>query len=220
MPLPLVVGVAVRVGVAAAGKIIAKQAASAAAKKAAAAAAKKAAEDAAKKAAAQGLGRQAGTQATRDAAKQAAQKTLGSATKKPGGKGPANTVGKHNAKKANKKNKDPCKHERDKQKKKYVVYRAQEFDKNGNLLGTYVGRTSGKPTESVRKILNRRKSGHHREGLGDLDDLFVTDSYAAVRGAEQRFKERLGSAKQIQPIGDRNKRKQDYLDCAESKGVK
>lgn len=112
MPLPLIVGVAVRLAIGAAAKVIAKQAATAAAKRAAAAAAKKAAESAAKKAAAQGLGRQAGSTATRDAAKKAAQTSLddaAKAAKKKGGKGPPNTAGKHKAKKSPSP-KGPCDH--------------------------------------------------------------------------------------------------------------
>lgn len=114
---------------------------------------------------------------------------------------------------------DPCKHPRDAKKKKYVIYQAQEFDKEGNLLGTYVGRTSGKPGEPVRTILDRRRSSHHRKGLGQLQELFQTDSYAGARGAEQVFKEELGTVKQIEPVGPRNKRRDDYLDCAGRKGV-
>ncbi len=211
MPLPLIVGIAVRVGIAAAGKIIAKRAATAAAKKAAEAAAKKAAEEAAKKAAAQGLGRQAGTAATRDAAKKAAEQSL----KKSGGKGPGNTVGKHKAKKGKK---DPCKHKRDKEKKKYVVYKADEFDKNGKKIGTYVGRTSGKPGERVADILKRRQAGHHRN-VGPLQEVFTTDSYAAVRGAEHLARAKYSTVDQINPVGPNNPRKDDYLDCAKSKGA-
>jgi hypothetical protein len=211
MPLPLIVGVAVRVGIAAAGRIIAKRAATAAAKKAAEAAAKKAAEEAAKKAATQGLGRQAGTAATRDAAKKAAQESLKKSAGKGGGKGPGNTAGKHKAKKSKK---DPCKHPNDKKKRTYVVYKVK--DRSGNV---YVGRTSGAPGESVRTILARRSAGHHRADVRGLklEEVFSTDRYAAVRGAEQIAKEKYSTAKQIEPISDRNKRREDYLDCAKSK---
>ena len=121
-----------------------------------------------------------------------------------------------------KKKKSPeeaCKHKNDSKKKKYVVYKADEFDKNGNKIGTYVGRTSGAPNESVKNILKRRGSGHHRS-VGQLDELFTTDSYAAVRGAEHLYREELSTVKQINPIGPKNKRKDDYLDCAKSKGIK
>lgn len=213
MPLPLIVAVAVRVGIAAAGKIIAKRAATAALKKTAEAAARKAAEDAAKKAASQGLGRQAGTAVTRDAAKKAAAESLKKSGPKAGGKGPGNTAGKHKAKQGKKK-KDPCKHDRDKQKKKYVVYKVT--DRDGNV---YVGRTSGSPSSSVRSILAKRSSGHHRlsvRGL-ELEPVFISDRYAAVRGAEQLAKEQYSTAKQIEPISDRNANRQDYLDCAKTK---
>ena len=117
------------------------------------------------------------------------------------------------------KSKDPCKHPYDKKKKKkYVVYRTTEYDKNGKPIGTYVGRTSGKPDEAVTKILKRRQSGHHRN-TGGLEMLFETDSYAAVRGAEQLYKNEYSTVKQDQPISPRNKRIDDYIDCATSKGV-
>ena len=40
---------------------------------------------------------------------------------------------------------EACKHKNDSKKKKYVVYKAEQFDKDGNKIGNYVGRTSGKP---------------------------------------------------------------------------
>lgn len=134
---------------------------------------------------------------------------------KGGGGGRSDGKGPNDRKK-----RDPCKHERDAKKRKYVAYMADEFDEHGNLLGKYVGRTSGAPEEPTKDILKRRKSGHHRKGLGALTGLFETDSYAGIRGAEQVLKEKLSTVEQIQPVGDRNARKQDYMDCAESKGVK
>lgn len=121
------------------------------------------------------------------------------------------------------KKRDPCKHPRDAKKKKYVIYQAEEFDKDGNLLGTYVGRTSGDPNESTKRILDRRRSSHHRsrggKRLGSLEPLWEVDSYAAVRGAEQIYKDKLSTVKQIEPVGPRNKRRDDYLDCAGRKGL-
>lgn len=133
-----------------------------------------------------------------------------------------------------KKKKSPeeaCKHKNDSKKKKYIVYKADQFDKDGNKIGTYVGRTSGEPNESVRKILDRRQAGHAaaaRKGigmagtrnLGQLQSIFETNSYAAVRGAEHLMKDQHGTVKQINPIGPNNERKTDYLDCAKSKGAK
>jgi hypothetical protein len=116
------------------------------------------------------------------------------------------------------KSKDPCKHPNDAKKKKYVVYKADELDKNGNKIGTYVGRTSGKPGESTASILARRQSGHHRN-VGPLERIFETDSYAGVRGAEQLLRDKHSTVKQINPISPKNKRKEDYLDCAKSKGA-
>lgn len=215
MPLPFVVAAVVKVGVGAAARVIARQAATAAAKKAAAAAARKAAEEATKKAAAEGLKRQAAEAAAKAAARRAAQESLKKAAPKAGGKGRGNTAGKHEGKKGRKK-KDPCKHLNDKKKKdrKYVVYKVT--DRNGNV---YVGRSSGSANSSVRSILAKRSAGHHRpdvKGLA-LEEVFRTDRYAAVRGAEQIAKEKYGNAKQIEPISDRNDRRQDYIDCAKSK---
>ncbi len=135
--------------------------------------------------------------------------------KKASGKGSGGRVdGK------NKKDRDPCKHPNDsKKKKKYVVYKADEYDRAGNKVGTYVGRTSGSPNQSTESILNRRASGHHRKNLGPLQAIFETNSYAAVRGAEQLFKEKYSTVKQINPISPRNPRIDDYLDCAKSKGA-
>jgi hypothetical protein len=114
---------------------------------------------------------------------------------------------------------NPCAHPNDaKKKKKYVVYRADEYDANGKKIGTYVGRTSGAPGESSDAILRRRASGHHRN-LGPLTQVFETDSYSGVRGAEQISKDKMSTSKQIEPIAKKNKRRQDYIDCARSKGA-
>jgi hypothetical protein len=114
---------------------------------------------------------------------------------------------------------NPCAHPNDaKKKKKYVVYKADEYDKNGNKIGTYVGRTSGDPSESTRTILKRRHGGHHRN-IGQPEPLFETDSYSGVRGAEQIYKDKLGTSKQIEPIRPKHKDRQDYIDCAKSKGA-
>jgi hypothetical protein len=126
--------------------------------------------------------------------------------------------------------KEACKHKNDSKKKKYVVYEADQFDKDGNKIGTYVGRTSGRPNELTKDILKRRQAGHAaaaKKGigmsgtrhLGPLNAVFTTDSYAAVRGAEQLYRDKLSTVKQINPIGSKNKRKDDYLDCAKSKGI-
>ena len=153
----------------------------------------------------------AGKEAAEKAAKEAAEKHA----KQAAGKNGAYSKGD-----GKKKNPNPCEHPNDKKKKKYVVYMADEFDGNNNKTGTYVGRTSGRADEGVESILRRRKSGHHRKGIGQLQELFTTDSYAGVRGAEQLFRDKIGTAKQINPISPKNKRKDDYIDCANSKGVK
>jgi Domain of unknown function (DUF4150) len=74
-----------------------------------------------------------------------------------------------------------CADKKNKPKKTYVVYMA--VDKSGRV---YIGRTRGPVGMSVNAILNKRKSSHHRKGIGKLFPLCVTDSYAAVRGAEQK----------------------------------
>jgi hypothetical protein len=112
---------------------------------------------------------------------------------------------------------NPCDHPNDKKKKKkYVVYKADEYDASGKKIGTYVGRTSGAPGENSDAILRRRSAGHHRN-LGQLTQVFETDSYSGVRGAEQIYKDKMSTSKQIEPIAKKNKRRQDYIDCAKSK---
>jgi hypothetical protein len=114
---------------------------------------------------------------------------------------------------------NPCEHPNDlKKKRKYVVYRAAEFDDAGQQIGTYVGRTSGAPGADTLQILKRREVSHHRNVIG-LEPIFETDSYAAARGAEHLYRNKYGTSKQINPISSRNKRKSDYLDCAKSKGA-
>ena len=84
--------------------------------------------------------------------------------------------------------------------------------------------------ELTEKILDRRQAGHTaaaKKGigmagtriLGPLQAIFETNSYAAVRGAEHLMKDQYGTVKQINPIGPKNDRKNDYLDCAKYKGA-
>ena len=102
------------------------------------------------------------------------------------------------------------------------MYKTTIYDDHGNPLGKYVGRTSGQVGEKTSDILERRQRGHHRN-VGDLDPIFSTDKYAAVRGAEQIEIEKLRKAGtdagQINGVGEKNKRKEDYDDCAKSKGA-
>jgi hypothetical protein len=118
--------------------------------------------------------------------------------------------------------KDPCKHKNDKKKRKYVVYEGMAHDKQGNPTGRYIGRTSGHPGESTKQILARRQQGHHRN-IKDIQRVFETDRYAAVRGAEQVEIEKLrkagDGAGQINGVGPNNKNKDDYEECAKSKGA-
>lgn len=161
----------------------------------------------------------AAKEAAEKAAKEAAEKKAKDAAEKEA-KAATGSGGGHSRGKERKKKDNPCDHPNDKKKRKYVVYKADEFDEAGNKIGTYVGRTSGSPGENTQKILTRRKSGHHRENLGQLEAIFETESYAGVRGAEHLLRDKFSSVEQINPIGPRNRRKQDYLDCAGSKGVK
>ena len=158
----------------------------------------------------------------REAVKQApkvARKVAQQAAKKTGpkkGNTPPNKYRDKTKKKENKK--DPCKdYKKNRKKKKYVVYKADEY-KDGKKIGTYVGRTSGAPGESTRSILNRRQAGHHRD-VKNIQPLFETDSYPAVRGAEQVYRDKYSTSDQINPISPKNKRKDDYMDCAKSKGA-
>ncbi len=93
--------------------------------------------------------------------------------------------------------------------KKYIVYQAPVLDANGNPTGkVYTGRTSGADDLSVRQILKKRKSNHHRKDIGDLMPIFETDNYKAVRGAEHYYIEEARksgkAADQIAGISDRN----------------
>ena len=99
------------------------------------------------------------------------------------------------------------------------MYKADEYDATGKKIGTYVGRTSGAPGENTQAILKRRQSGHHRN-VGPLQVVFETDSYPAVRGAEQIYRDKYSTSTQINSIGPKNERKDDYMDCAKSKGAK
>jgi hypothetical protein len=174
------------------------------------------------------LGKEAAEKAKKEAAekaaKEAAEKKAKDAAKDEAKKADvAGNKGGHE-KGSGKKDtaKDPCKHENDKKKRKYVVYKTTVFDENGNPIGDYVGRTSGQAGEKTRDILKRRQQGHHRN-VGELEEVMTTDRYAAVRGAEQIEIEKLRKAGtdagQINGVGEKNKRKEDYDDCAKSKGA-
>lgn len=180
-------------------------------------AAEKAAKEAAEKAA-----KEAAEKAAKEASEKVAEKSAKNASKDMAKKadGGGNRGGRSEGK--GKKNKDPCKHPNDKNKRKYVVYKATEYDKQGNPIGTYIGRTSGAQGDATEDILKRRLAGHHRN-VDRLDPVFETDKYAAVRGTEQLEIEKLRQSgkgvDQINGVGKKNKRKNDYHDCAKSKGA-
>lgn len=128
---------------------------------------------------------------------------------------------------------DACKHANDKKKKghTYVVYRA-ESNPPTDPKTYYVGRTSGPPGMSVKDILARRKAGHHRTDIGDLEPVCQTTRYAAVRAAEQAHmnavpaknkilekppSKRAGKP-QIRALGPKHKRSKDgsYKKCAKA----
>ncbi|RIY35306.1 type IV secretion protein Rhs [Capnocytophaga canis] len=87
--------------------------------------------------------------------------------------------------------------------KTYIVYQAIDLD-TGKI---YTGRTSGDDNLSIRQILDKRQSGHHRN-LGQLQEVFVTNSYEAVRGGEQYYIEEMRkkgmATDQINGIAERN----------------
>jgi hypothetical protein len=174
------------------------------------------------KQAAQKAAKEAAQKSAKEAAEKAAEKAAQSSAKKANVAGNRGGNNKGKGKDPKDKDKDPCKHENDKKNKKYVVYQAMEYDALGNPLGIYVGRTSGAPEEDPKAILKRRRQGHHRKGLDDLKEVFITDRYAAVRGAEQLKIEKLRDSgkgvKQINGVGEKNKAKDNYFDCAELKG--
>lgn len=175
------------------------------------------------KEAAQKVAKEAAQKSAKEAAENSAKQAAESGAKKANVAGNRGGNNKGKGKDKKEKDKDPCKHENDKKNKKYVVYQAMEYDALGNPLGTYVGRTSGAPGERSELILARRRQGHHRKGLeDDLKEVFITDRYAAVRGAEQLEIEALRDSgkgvKQINGVSEKNKAKDDYLDCAKLKG--
>jgi RHS repeat-associated protein len=91
---------------------------------------------------------------------------------------------------------------------KYIVYQAPELDSNGNLTGKiYTGRTSGSDNMTTKQILDKRKSTHHRN-LGQLNKVYETDDYKAVRGAEDHYikeqRKKGNAADQIDGIAERN----------------
>jgi len=127
--------------------------------------------------------------------------------------------------------KDPCKRDKGKKKKKYVVYEAQLLDKGKPTGKMYVGRTSGKPGATAKEIAKKRKASHHRKDIGPLQVVCETDSYSACRGAEEKHQKAheakgasLSTGKkktQINPISPKNKqKKEDYLECAKQKNSK
>jgi hypothetical protein len=114
-------------------------------------------------------------------------------------------------------NPDPCKHKNDVKKKRYIVYEGDSYDKKtGQYLGNYVGRSSGTENESPQTIVTRRFKNHHRN-LRNPRILFVTESYAAARGAEQMYIEANSTVKQINGVSSTNNSRDDYKKCAQSK---
>jgi RHS repeat-associated protein len=88
--------------------------------------------------------------------------------------------------------------------KKYIVYQAEDLDNPGKI---YTGRTSGSDNMTREQILAKRKSNHHRN-LGQMDAVFETDNYGAVRGGEhyhiEQTKKAGNATDQIAGISDRN----------------
>lgn len=214
MPIPLIVWAVIEVTAVVVARVVVRQVVKTVVKEAAKTVVKETAKTAVKETVKTGAKQVAkkGTQAATKVVKKKGSPTTGNTAPKPH-KGKTNST-----KQPKKKKKDPCKHKNDKKKKKYVVYKADEFDKAGNKIGTYVGRTSGNIGEDTKSILNRRLAGHHRN-VKQLDAVFVTESYAAVRGAEQALMKKHSTVKQINGIGPKNKNRENYEDCAKSKGV-
>jgi hypothetical protein len=115
---------------------------------------------------------------------------------------------------------DPCKHEKN-NKKKYVVYFGVQEDDNKY----YTGRSSGELTQAADSIVTKRLSVGYPAGkkyperkITKLYPIHETESYAAVRGAEekhQKFFAKHGvGAQQDNPINPRHNSKTDYEECA------
>ena len=114
---------------------------------------------------------------------------------------------------------DPCAHENNGKKKHIVYYGVEEDNKY------YVGRSSGGLTESATSISKGRLSTGYPAGkkyperkIKQLYPIHETESYAAVRGAEekhQKFFAKHGvGAKQDNPINPKHKSKTKYEECA------
>jgi RHS repeat-associated protein len=88
--------------------------------------------------------------------------------------------------------------------KKYIVYQAEDLNNPGKI---YTGRTSGADNMTREQILAKRKSNHHKN-LGEMDAVFETNNYGAVRGGEHYHIEQTKKAGQatgqIRGIADRN----------------
>jgi RHS repeat-associated protein len=94
----------------------------------------------------------------------------------------------------------------------YIIYQAVDLD-TGKI---YTGRTSGADNLLVEQIMNKRKSGHHRN-LGEMQSVFETENYKAVRGAEQHHIENMRkkgmATDQINGIGPRNEKGDKYMEA-------
>jgi len=124
--------------------------------------------------------------------------------------------------------KDPCRHRRTKKKERFVVYQGADDrkDEPGKKRKgmTYVGRTRGPKGATNDQIMNHRKSNHHVEFKSPGPKVVCEqDSYSACRGAEHIHRQANLDAKtgthQSRPIGTKNKRRKDYIECAKKTNV-
>ena len=137
--------------------------------------------------------------------------------------------------------KKKCANEGERKKQRFVVYIAQVYDAQGQPFQPpkwYVGRTSGpKVGASTREIINKRwNNPHHwrskqkgKKGrkltIGPLTAVCETDSYRAVRGAEEKHKAAMEAAgcgvpqcnavskKKSKAKAEKTKK---YMDCAKA----
>lgn len=99
-----------------------------------------------------------------------------------------------------------CKNEGKRKGKKFVVYIAQVYDGNGRPYQPpkwYVGRAVGNKTDTKAQIIAKRwgkphhwrsKTATRKQTIGPLTAVCETDSYPAVRGAEEKHKQAMEAA--------------------------
>jgi hypothetical protein len=134
---------------------------------------------------------------------------------------------------ASKADQEKCKNDKKRKGKKFIVYIAPVYDAQGKPTGKYyVGRAVGPAGATADQIaLNRWQKPHHWRAktktrnltIGPLQPVCETDSYPAVRGAEEKHKQEMEAAGLGVPQCNATSKKkskaaktQKNLDCAKA----